>query len=393
MILSHRIALDPTAKQRIAFCRACGVARYAYNWALAEWKRQYEAGEKPNALALKRQWNQEKPKWVYDSPKDANQAPFAHLQSAFQKFFKKRANFPQFKCKGVHDCFSVSNDKFQVSGKRVRLPRIGTVRMREALRFDGKIVSGAVSRDADRWFLSVAVDAGPKYSRPRTGSAVIGVDLGVKSAATLSTGEHIEGPKPLRLLIDRMKTLQRRLSRKQKGSKNRVKAKAKVSRLHRRIRCVRSDFLHKLTTRLCRENQTAVIEDLNVRGMMANHKLARAISDIGFHEFRRQLQYKGALHGTIIVVADRWFPSTKTCHRCAAVVDMPLSERTFHCDCGYTEDRDINAALNLRTLGLRGINACGHGSSGSQLPSGVEPQNETTVVEAGTTPCSPLSTK
>lgn len=386
MILSHRIELDPTVKQRIAFARACGVARYAYNWGLAEWKRQYDAGKKPNALALKKQWNQGKPEWVYDSPKDANQAPFSHLQLAFQKFFKHTAKFPQFKCKGVHDAFSVSNDKFHVSGRYVRLPKIGTVRMRESLRFEGKIMFGVVSRDADRWFLSIAVDVGPNYSRPRTGNEVVGVDLGIKSAATLSTGEQLEGPKPLHKLIDRMKTLQRRLSRKQKGSKNRGKARLKVSRLHRRIRCVRLDFLHHLTTRLCRENQTVVIEDLNVKGIMANHKLARAISDIGFGEFRRQLQYKVLLYGTQIVVADRWFPSTKTCNCCGQIKAMPLSTRTFSCECGYIEDRDINAAKNLRTLGLREINACGHGSSDSGAT-----QSETAVIEAGTNPCSLVS--
>jgi putative transposase len=388
MILSHRIELRPTVNQRVAFVKACGVARYAYNWGLAEWKKQYAAGEKPNALALKKQWNQEKPEWVYDSPKDANQTPFLHLRAAFQKVFKKTAGFPKFKRKGIHDSFSLNNDKFHINDRYARLPKIGSVKMRERLRFTGKIMSGTVSRDADRWFLSVAVDVGENYRRERTGNAVVGVDLGITTAATLSTGEKIEGPKPLKKLLTILRRRSRQHSRKKKGSQNRRKSAMSLARLHRRIKCQRHDFLHKLTTRLCRENQTVVIEDLNVKGMMANHKLARAISDIGLSEFRRQVEYKSKLYDDELVEADRWFPSTKTCNRCGLVNDIPLSQRVYKCECGHVEDRDVNAAKNLRDYPrLRGINACGHGSAGPRLST-----DETAVVEAGTKPCSLVGT-
>ena len=385
MILAHKIQLKPTAEQEVQFRMACGVARYTYNWALAEWSRQYKAGEKPSSYALKKQWNQIKPEWVYESPKDANQAPFAHLQTAFKNFFKKRAEYPKFHTKGKKDSFSINNDQFCVEGYKAILPRIGSVKMTEQLRFQGKIMSGTVSRSANHWFLSINVEM-KDYSKPRISDNTEGVDLGVKDPVVLSTGEKFAGPKPLKRLQRKLRRLQKSLSRKQKGSSNRKKAIVKLARLHYRIKNIRNDFLHKITTKLCRENQTIVIEDLNVKGMMANHCLAKAISDIGFGEFRRQIDYKVKIYTDELKVASRWFPSTKTCNRCGLIKDMPLSQRTYICECGYIADRDVNAAKNLRTLGLRGI-ACGHGSSGS-----TERLNETTVVEAGILKCAEMHT-
>jgi putative transposase len=361
MILAHKIALDPTVKQEQGLVKACGVARYTWNWALAEWKRQYESGEKPNANELKIQWNKEKPEWVYESPKDANQQPFTNLGKAFKRFFQKKARYPRFKRKGIHDSFYLSNDKFAVEGNVVRIPIIGWVRMTEEIRFAGKIQSASVSRTADRWFISFSIDVS-EYSKPRTGDGVVGVDLGVKDAIVLSTGEKIEGPKPLAKSLKALRCHARKLSRKMKQSNRRAKSQRKVARLHARIANIRNDFLHKVTTRLCRENQTVAIEDLNVKGMTRNHRLARAISDIGFGEFRRQLEYKTKVYGTEVYIADRFFPSSKTCSSCGSIKEsLALSEREFRCeDCGFTADRDVNAAINLRTLGLRGIYARGH---------------------------------
>jgi len=360
MILSHRIEMRPAREQEQALRRACGVARYAWNWALAEWTAQYKAGGKPNALALKKRWNAEKPEWVYESPKGANQRPFTNLAKAFSAFFSGKARRPRFKKKGVHESFYVENDKFVVADNRVRLPKIGWVKMREPLRFGGKIMGAVVSQDADRWFIAIQVDLG-KYENPRVGDALVGVDLGVKDAAVLSTGERIPGPKPLAKSLSLLKRRQRWHSRKARGSQNRRRSAMTLARLHRRIRNKRKDFLHKLTTRLCRENQTVAIEDLNVRGMLKNHKLARSISDIGFGEFRRQLEYKSVIFGAELIVADRFFPSTKLCSVCGRTRDMPLSQRVYRCECGSVLDRDMNAALNLSTLGYRGIDACGEG--------------------------------
>lgn len=375
MILAHRIQLQPRNRHITAFNKACGVARYTWNWALDQWQKQYESGNKPKANDLKKQWNAEKPEWVYESPKDANQQPFANLSKAFQRFFKNQTRYPKFKKRGQHDSFYVSNDKLAVDGRYVRLSKIGRVKMAEELRFAGRVMSATVSREADRWFISFSVDTEVQSVH---GAEVIGVDLGVKDAVVLSEGTKFTGPKPLRRKLKLLKKRQRKHSRKAKGSNNRKKSAIRLARLHRKIKNQRKDFLHKVSSHIVSRAKTVVIEDLNVRGMLKNHCLARAISDIGFYEFRRQLEYKCQMNGVELIIADRWFPSTKLCRFCGAISEMSLSDRTFKCDCGHTEDRDVNAAQNLRTLGLRGI-ACGQEGAGSDLG-----QSETGLDEAGT---------
>ena len=299
MLIAHKIALDPSNTQSTYLARACGVARFAYNWALAEWKRQYEAWKADNALpkpsqaALRRQLNsikREQFPWMLEVTKNAPQMAIIQLGQAFQNFFTGRARYPQFRKKGVHDRFTLTNDQLDIDGSRIRIPNLGWVRMRETLRFTGKIMSATVSRAADRWFVSIAVDTPDDSHLPKAeNQGEAGVDLGVSALATLSTGEAIPGPKPHKALLDRLRRLSRSLSRKQKGSANRRKAKAKLAKLHARIAAIRSDALHKLTTDLTRRFHTIGIEDLNVRGMAKNRHLARSIADMGFHEFRRQL--------------------------------------------------------------------------------------------------------
>ncbi len=359
MILAHRIALDPTAKQANAFARACGVARFAYNWALDEWNRQYAAGAKPDANALKAKWNairREQFPWVYDSPKGANAAPFRNLAKAFVAFFKGTAKRPAFHRKGERDSFYVESDQFRVEGRGVVLPRIGRVRMREPLRFEGKIMGTTVSRTAGRWFIAIQVEVADP-TLPRTGVGIVGVDLGLKAFATLSTGETIEAPKPLKAAQKRLRRAQRVLARRVKGSKRRAKAKVRVARIHRRVRDIRNDFLHKLSTRLVRENQVVAVEDLAVKNMVKNRKLARAISDAGWSEFFRQVRYKSLRYGTQNPTVDRFYPSSKACSGCGNVkASLSLSERTYRCDeCGAVKDREWNAAINIRTAGLAGI--------------------------------------
>jgi putative transposase len=393
MTLAHKITLDPTVKQERYFRRAAGTARFVWNWALAKWKECSEQGEKPHALQLKKLWNEMKREaypWVYDVHKDVNQQPFAHLQKAFTHFFRGEAGYPQFKKKGLHDSFYVSNDKLKVDGKRVYIPRLGWVKTREALRFQGKILGATVSREANRWFVSVQVDVGDEYHRERTAHGIVGVDLGVSTLATLSTGEKIEGPRPLRKLLKRLKAAQRRVSRKVKGSKNRRTAVECLARLHQRIKDTRHDALHKLTSKLTSENQVVAIEDLNVKGMMANHHLAQAVSDAGFHKLRRQVTYKAKLTRTRIIVVDRWLPSSKTCSRCGTYHEnLTLADRTIRCDCGLVIDRDVNAAINLARVGYTRSYACGETSGGGTMATSVY---EPCVAEAGTTPCALLHT-
>lgn len=383
MILAHKIQLDPTFKQTKYFAQACGAARFVWNWALEEWDRQYRAGLKPNGRKLKKEFNAVKYQlfpWLKSVHRDAHARPFDNLQSAFVGFFKKRAKRPKFKKRGVHDSFYVANDKLKVRASEVRLPVIGWVRMTEELRFSGKIQAATVSRSADRWFISIQVDVGD-YQKPLVGNEIVGVDLGIKSTATLSTGEVLDSPKALKRRLKRLRRLSRQHSRRQKGSANRLKTSRRLTKLHWRIKCRRHDWLHKLTTRLCRENQAVVIEDLSVKNMMANRRLARAISDEGWYEFRRQLDYKSKVYGTEIVVAPKFYPSSKTCSRCGHVkAELSRAERTYTCsECGIEIDRDLNAARNLCTLGLRGTDACGHR---------VRPvRTKAVVAEAGIGPC------
>ena len=384
MILAHRITLDPTVEQAIALARACGVARFTWNWALAKWDELYKAGEKPNAGKLKAMWNGIKGEafpWVYESPKDANQQPFANLDKAFKRFFKKKSGRPKFKKKGVHDSFYVSNDKFDIVGKMIRLPVIGHVRLREALRFAGKITAATVSRQADRWFVSIQVDT-PDQPLPPV-DEVIGVDLGIKTAAVCSDGRTFDAPKPLKRNLDRLRCLARRVSRKVKGSKNRFKARLKLARLRARIGNIRMDFLHKVTSTLIRENQAVCVEDLNVKGLAANRCLSRAISDIGFAEFRRMLEYKAKFRGRRVVVISRWEPTSKACSGCGCLKDdLSLSDRVYRCGhCGVEIDRDLNAAINIHTAGLAEIHACGQDGAGRG-----ESRDETGLDEAGTKP-------
>ena len=389
MILSHRIELDPTFKQKRYFAMAAGTARLVWNIGLAEWNRQYEAGDKPSGMGLKKAFNAEKYErlpWLTQIHRDAHSQPFANLDKAFKSFFKGIAKHPRFKKKGKSkDSFSVSNDKFRVEGESVVLPKIGRIRMTESLRFAGKIMSATVSRTADRWFISIQVDVG-EYSKPRAGNSIIGVDLGVKVAAILSTGEQFQSPKPLKSRLKKLARVSRKLSRQVKGSRNRHKTKIKLARIHAKIANIRKDFLHKLTTSISCQNQTIVIEDLNIKGMMANRKLSRAISDIGLFEFRRQLEYKSEIFKTQVIAADRWYPSSRTCCECGWInKDLKLSDRVFRCEsCDNVRDRDDNASQNLRSLGLRD-HACGRLNN---LDGNIEAESD----EAGTKPCPPVGT-
>ena len=396
MLIAHRIALDPNNAQATYLARASGTARFAYNWALAEWKRQYEAWKadnslpKPSQAALRRQLNAVKREhfpWMLEVTKNAPQMAIIQLGQAFQNFFAGRARYPQFRKKGVHDRFTLTNDQFDIDGSRIRIPNLGWVRMRESLRFAGKIMSATVSRVADRWFVSIAVDTQDDSHLPQAeNQGAVGVDLGVSALATLSTGETISGPKPHKALLSRLQRLSRSLSRKQKGSANRKKAKSKLAKLHARIASIRSDALHQLTTDLTRRFHTIGIEDLNVLGMLRNRRLARSIADMGFFEFRRQLEYKAAMRGGQVVVADRFYASSKTCSACGEKLDeLPLSVREWVCpSCTVIHDRDVNAAINLKNMAASSaVSACGEEGAGSGRKARVKPASMNQEVSGG----------
>ncbi|HVA88873.1 MAG TPA: transposase, partial [Chloroflexota bacterium] len=334
MHLTHTIALAPTGEQERYFRQASGTARFTWNWALAEWNRQYEAGERPTAAGLKRVFNaikyQQFP-WLAAIHRDAHAQPFTHLARAWTRYFAARregtipapgdrterrrlrragvklAYPPVFKKKGqARDSFYVANDKFSLDGPTIRLPKVGLVRLTEQLRFPGKILGATVSRTADRWSVAIQVDVPGQVARcRRTAEGIEGVDLGIKAAVTLASGETIRSPKPLKAALRRVRIRGRRVSRKREAAKARLgiakgaripkgtrlpvsnkrrAARDRLAKTHARVARIRADFTHKLTTRLCRENQALGIEDLHVAGMLKNHHLARALGDVGFGE-------------------------------------------------------------------------------------------------------------
>jgi len=365
----------------VYFAKACGIARFAWNWGLAKWKEAYKEGKKPNGLSLKKEFNALKETefpWVYEVTKYASQQPFINLQRAHNAFFQKRAKYPKFKKKGIHDSFYIGGDQLIVTGKKVKIPNLGWVRLRESLRFNGKINGAVISQSAGKWFISISV-ATTEQPVLCESQASVGVDLGIKTLATLSDGITIENHKPLNRQLRQLRRYQRRLSKKRKGSHNYHKAKRHVAKVHHEVSCKRSDLLHKLTAMLTSNYRKIVIEDLDISQMVKNKRLSRDILDGGWYEFRRQLSYKAELRGNKIFIADKWFASSKKCSCCGSYKkELPLSERTYRCSsCQLEMDRDLNAAKCLEqlvsTASFAGIEACGQDGSVIKLKSVSQP--------------------
>lgn len=402
-MLAHRVRLVPTPSQEVCFRRACGVARFAYNWALTEWQSQVSAGSKPTEAKLRKKLNsikREQFPWMYDVTKNVPQQAIKNLGRAFSNFFDDlekqksgripltRIRKPVLKKKGRRDsfradngCDSANSNAVRVDSKRVRIPSVGWVKMREEFRFAGRIISVVVSRSADQWYASFTTEI-PDEDDYGGDASIVGIDLGVNAFATLSDDvvQKILAPKPLRKYLPLIKRYSRALSRKQYGSRNRSKAKTKLARLHLRVANIRTDALHKLTTYLMCYRRI-VIEDLFVKGMLSNRHLARSIADLGFFEFRRQLEYKAKIAGNAVVIANRWFPSSKRCSSCGRVNKLlRLTQRAWTCEsCGATHDRDRNAAYNLARYPESSPGAaCGADDSAAR-----DPRRDDHGIEAG----------
>lgn len=394
MIRAHKITLNLNNKQRTYCAKASGCARFAYNWALAQWQKQYEADGKPNEAALRRELNAIKAKdfpWMSEVTKCAPQMAIKDLGKAFQNFFAKRAHYPKFKKKGLHDSFTLSNDQFKIRGKKIHIPHLGFVKMREELRFEGKPLWATVSRQADTWQVAVSVEM-PDQSSSSTiahPEQAVGIDLGISHLATLSTGAMYPNPNALEKKLSRLKRLSRSLSRKQPRSKNRHKAKQKLSKLHKSITDIRSNALHQFTTHVTRQYGVICFEDLNVKGMTKNKHLSRRLSDSSFGEIRRQLEYKTQEKGGRVLLVGTFFPSSKLCSDCGTKNhELTLSDRVWSCQhCGSSHHRDINAAINIRnhavsyTVASSARQACGEERSGFQAVK--RGRSETVFREAG----------
>lgn len=351
MILSHKIRIYPNKEQEVFLRKSCGVARFTYNWALEEWQKEYKVGNKPNYLSLKKKFNsikKQKFPFICEVSKCCSEVAFVNLNTAFRKFFNKSSRYPTFKKKGNKDSFGLDNLNFSLNEKTCKLAKMSSMKMAEKLRFNGKIMSGTVSNTADKWFLSVAVDINDDFILPKSNKNV-GVDLGVKDIAITSDGHKFANPQWIKKLEKKIKRLQRELARRQRASKRRERTKLRLARQHYKITNQRKDYLNKLTTFLVRNYDVIALEDLNVRGMVKNHNLAKAITNVSFGEFNRQIEYKSQLYGKHIHKVDRFFPSSKMCSECGCVQEkMPLYIREWTCpECGTHHDRDINASINL----------------------------------------------
>lgn len=384
--LSHKIELDPSNKQKSYFAKACGVSRHAWNWGLNRWNELYNekiklskderSSFKISGMALKKEYNSIKRAefpWALEVTKYAAQQPFIQLQTAWNRFFNLKLDSKRPKLKKKNKCtdsFYIGGDKVKIKGKKIWIPCLGFVRLKEYLRFNGKINSVTVSRQADRWFASVQVSINdqPKTKKKLLGS-IVGVDLGINKTVFLSDGTSMASPKPLKKYLKKLKKEQRRLSRKYEAFKsdnlkrstddkfkvsdreNLKKQSLKVQKIYMKIGNIRKDSIHKITNYITSNFKVIAIEDLHVKGMVKNQKLSRAISDIGFGEIRRQLEYKAKLRCCEIFVVDRFFPSSKTCSNCGKVKEkgeLKLRYRVFECACGLKIDRDLNAAINLK---------------------------------------------
>jgi putative transposase len=338
---------------------------------LARHISEFKAGRKtPTAIDLHKELNALKKtelSWMYEVSKCAPQEALRNLDKAFLNFFRRvklkkvgeftgKVGFPKFKSRRRGLGSFRLTGAIRLSASRIKLPRLGWLHLKESgyLPTDGvKILSATVSERSGRWFVSLQVEQ--EIAVEKAQGEPCGVDLGIKSLAVCSSGREFENPKALRKSLKKLRRAQRELSRRRKGGKNREKSRRKVAFLHYRIANIRSDAIHKATTSIVAKTKpkesrpsVVVIEDLFVSGMLKNHNLARAISDVGFGEFRRQLTYKTEWNGISLLVADRFFPSSKICSACGAINDkLTLSMREWTCDCGAHHDRDRNAAINL----------------------------------------------
>jgi putative transposase len=406
MLLGFKTQLKVNKQQRILLAQHAGVARHAWNCGLALCQQvllhnkhhsEHPSGDAPNIAnaALTQSPTEGNPRvalsqkikfptaidlhkwlvasikpthpWYYQVSKCAPQYALRYLSDAFKGFFKKTKGFPKFKKKGKQDSFTLDG-AIHIHNRKVKIPVIGWIKTYENLPTGYKPKSVTISKQADKWFISWKIEV--ETSETPKQQEFVGVDLGINHLAILSTGEIFDGVRSYKKYESKLARMQYLHRHKQKGmanatlalSNNYRKACVKIARLHQKIANIRKDTLHKITTYISKNHAVIGIEDLNVSGMLANGKLSKAIADMGFYEFRRQLEYKTQLYGSKLVIVDRFYPSSKTCSHCGhKKTSLSLSQRVFKCDhCGFECDRDVNAAINLKQEAVRlTVLACG----------------------------------
>ncbi len=381
----YKTELKLNNRQKTLCRKHAGCARFAYNWGLQRKINDYQqTGKSPNAIALHRKLNQLKQThfpWMYEVSKCAPQEALRNLDRAFHHFFRRVKNggppgFPKFKSRKEGLGSFRLTGVIRVFKNSIQLPRLGQLRLKERSYLPSEsdrihILSATISEKAGRWFVSLQVKE--RINDVENSGPIIGVDVGIHHLATVSDGTVVENPRALQAFARKLKRLNRSVSRKQGMSKNRSKLIRKLQQLHARVANIRKDAIHKATTLLAKTKSVVVLENLNVRGLLQNHKVANAVADASFYEFRRQLEYKTAWYGSSLIIAPRFFPSSKRCSQCGYVkTNLRLSTRVYRCDqCGLTIDRDLNASNNLAGVAAswaETLNAChevgGYRSSG-----------------------------
>jgi putative transposase len=354
-LYSYRFRLYPNKEQHILLSKHFGAIRYTYNHFLAARKDKYLSSKKSSNYYGDCKDLTELKKahiWMKEVYSQSLQFSLKCLDAAYNNFFAGRGRFPVFKKKYSHQSFRVPQNVKVVENKLVIPKFLEGIRMVKHREVEGEIKFATISRNkAGQYHVSITVERDIPVLAPV--DAEVGVDLGIKTLATCSDGKVYENKKPYRSLIRRIKMAQRRLSSKKKGSKNRDRAKRKLAKMHLKVKNIRNDHLHKVTTKIIRENQTVYLETLNVQGMMKNHCLAGAIADAAFYETKRKLEYKADWYGRMVKYLDRWFPSSKTCSGCGFIKqDLRLSDREWACPrCGEVHDRDLNAARMILKQG------------------------------------------
>ena len=369
VIISKKIRLKPTKEQETQLWKSVGTARWVYNWTLERQQENYKNGGKfiyDNQLRkeITQLKKQEDYKWLGDVSNNVAKQAVKDACNAYKRFFKGQSNAPKFKSRRKSKkSFYNDTAKLKVKNKSVLIEKVGWIKTSEQLPINVKYMNPRVSYDNKYWYLSVSIEE--EFTQPKLTDEVIGIDLGIKTLAVCSNGmefKNINKTAKVKKIEKRLRRLQRSASRKYEMNKgenryiktcNIIKIEKQIQLLHRRLKNIRDNHLHQTTSAIARTKPSKVVmEDLNVKGMMRNRHLAKAISQQKFYEFKRQMEYKCEKYGIEFIQVDRLFPSSKLCSNCGQIKkNLKLSDRVYHCDCGLHIDRDLNASINLANYG------------------------------------------
>jgi len=360
MLLAHKIELRPTPEQMVYLDKACGSKRHCFNQLLAHFSKPENKWSKNAAYQHYINVLRKEFAWYNEVSSRVTRNAIDDLDNAFKHFFrrvktKQKAGFPRFKKKDIKDSFALRESaKFDVNGRKLRIEKLkNKIELRQPLRFQGTAKQVTISKRAGKYFASILIETEDYNPHDVERQQSVGVDFGIKALAVLSTGKVFPAHQKLKASLKKLAKFQRNLAKKVKGSNRRAKAKLKIQKLHFRIANQRQALLHEISDYLTKTFDVITIEDLHVKGMVKNRKLSRAISDAGFGYLRQTIEYKAKLRNCVVVVANRFFPSSKTCSCCGKInTDLTLIDRVFNCACGFSADRDLNAALNLNQYGL-----------------------------------------